>query len=83
MRIIDPIAERPIDVAQIYLTPKEAIRNKQKLEFLLHDPEASEHFHIASEGGRDLSFSIVTALKLASGGYTQLEQQVLTDMRDA
>jgi hypothetical protein len=83
MRIIDPDSETAITVAQVYLTPREARLVTQRLEVLLRDPEAAEHFHIAGEGGRDLSFSIVTPSKLASGAYTPLEQEILADMREA
>lgn len=82
MRIIDPIANKPIDVAQIYLTAGEALLIKQRLDVLLRDPEALEHFHICNDAVRDLSFSIVTPAKLAAGGYTALEQLVLAGICD-
>lgn len=82
MRIIDPIAEKPILEAQVYLTVKEATRIKQQLEVLLSDPEAADHFHVGWDGNHDLSFSLVTPSKLASpNGYTALERQVLSGMQ--
>ena len=82
MRILDPIANKSVDVAQVYLTTSEALQIKQQLEVLLQDPEAAEHFHVCNEVNRDLSFSIVTAAKLVSGRYSEIEQQVLADMVD-
>lgn len=80
MRIIDPIAKKQIVVAQVYLTIREAILIKQRLEALLHDPEAADHFHVCSNADRDLSFSIVTPRKLAAKAYTALEQEILADI---
>jgi hypothetical protein len=59
------------------LTAAEAALIKKQLERLLRDPEANDHFHVASSGNSDLSFSIVTANKLAGEGYTPLERRVL------
>jgi hypothetical protein len=78
MRMLDPELKTEVRVLQLYRTPLEARQFRAELDDLLRDPEASEHFHILSDGGRDLSCSIVTPAKLDSKGYTTLERTILT-----
>jgi hypothetical protein len=82
MRMIDPIADKEVKVIQVYLTRDDALFLKQRMDMLLENPEAEEHFHLCNDASHDLSFSIVTPTKLARRGYTELEQQVLADMMD-
>jgi hypothetical protein len=75
MRMIDPIAAKPIAAVQVYLTENDARYLKRCLDSLLEDSEAVNHFHVGIDS--DLSFSIVTPTKLASAKYTELEKTVL------
>lgn len=81
MRAIDYLAQKEVECAQVYLTVEEARYIVEKLNGLLADPEACDHFHV-DDDTRDLSFSIVTPLKLAGRRYTPLETQVLAGMCD-
>ena len=81
MRAIDFLGQKEIECVQVYLTAEEAAFIVKKLNKLLGDPEACDHFHV-DLGSRDLSFSIVTPTKLATGRYTPLEAQVLDGILD-
>jgi hypothetical protein len=60
---------------QLYLSVKEAKELVHELQDLLGDPERLEHFHLfSSDSGIEISASIVTRAKLASGGYTREER---------
>jgi hypothetical protein len=76
MRLINPESDETVGQAQLYLSPNEARSLVKEIEKLLIDPEASEHFHLFSEdGGCEVSCSVVTGAKLASGGYTAEERR--------
>jgi hypothetical protein len=76
--MLEPHGNRKVQDLQLYLTPQEAEKMRQELEALLRDPEANEHFHLYPDRGEaQLSCSIVTKSKLASGGYTPEERALL------
>lgn len=78
MRLIDSHGEKRLAQVQLYLSPDEARRVVEELNRLLASPEAKHHFHLLSEdGGGELSCSVVTAQKLAAGGYTSGERKAL------
>lgn len=81
MRAINCLEQKEIECVQVYLTAEEAAFVIRKLSELLRDPEACDHFHV-DLASRDLSFSVVTPSKLAAGGYSPLESQVLAGMCD-
>ena len=80
MRMLDAERGEAVRELQLYLTPSEASVFVAQLQDLLADPEKNNHHHLFSgDGGRELSFSIVTPTKLATGKYTKLERQVFDE----
>ena len=78
MRILDSSSDKQVGQVQLYLSAAEARELVASLGKLLGDPEAKDHFHVFSEdGGAELSCSIVTARKLAAGGYTPAERKAM------
>ena len=77
MRMLDTRTDEAIEGLQLYLTTEEAKELRASLERLLGDPEALEHDHLfSSDGGCEMSFSIVTPLKLSGPGYTPAERRL-------
>ncbi len=80
MRMLDVEREQGVWNLQLYLSPKEAADLHKHLGRLLCDPEANEHEHVfAKDVSREISFSIVTAQKLESEGYTELERKIFDE----
>ncbi|MEO1018101.1 MAG: hypothetical protein AAFY56_10455 [Pseudomonadota bacterium] len=78
VRFLDADGKSGVRNLQLYLTPKEAEELVKQLSNLLSEPEANEHFHLLStDGGWELSCSLITERKLAEGRYTKHEQAVL------
>ena len=76
MKMLSPGSRERLHQVQLYLSVSETQNLMRELATLLHDAEASEHFHLISEdGGGELSVSIVTEAKLARGGYTAEERK--------
>ena len=74
MRMLSPDDVGPLAQVQLYLSVPEAQKLVKELTQLLADPEASEHFHLfSSDGGGELSVSIVTQAKLTKGRYAPEE----------
>ncbi len=77
MRMLDAERQQSVKVLQLYLSVREATELRKRLDELLVDPEANEHFHVFAEDmSRELSCSIVTPRKLATGTYTELERNI-------
>ena len=80
MRMLDVERKQSLRTLQLYLTPDEARVMRDRLNDLLANPEANEHFHVPLDGsGRELSCSIVTARKLKEGHYTALERSIFEE----
>jgi len=80
MRMLDAQKEQSVLILQLYLTPEEAREMRERLDGLLADPEADEHFHLPLDSaGRELSCSIVTPRKLKEVRYTALERKILEE----
>jgi hypothetical protein len=81
MRMIDYERKTSIKGLGIYLTPQEAEELGRKLNKLLENPEANEHFHIYQHDmSREISCSIITENKLNDiKSYNKLEQQILLE----
>jgi hypothetical protein len=80
MRMLDPDRREEVRRLQLYLTEAEAGWLRDELTDLLTDPAVAAHFHMPdASSSRELSCSIVTADKLSSGAYTELECSVLEE----
>ena len=81
MRILDEEREQTVQTVALFLTEREARDFVIRLERLLKDPEANEHFHVYSNESnrREISCSIVTPTKLACLPYAEIERKALDE----
>lgn len=78
MRMLDAERDQEVLMLQLYLRVEEARELRDHLSRLIDDPEDLAHAHVIDRDGRDLSFSIVTPIKLRdSVGYTAAERRIL------
>jgi hypothetical protein len=81
MRILNGDNDQPVYNVQLYLTPQEATDLVTAIEELLQTPEANEHRHVmASDGGREISVSLITSSKTRNlHMYTDAERRMFLE----
>ena len=82
MYLIDLDKETSIRSISLYLTTAEANELLRKLNNLLEDPEANEHFHLHDSKGKEneISCSLITEKKLKNlNKYNEIERRILSE----
>jgi len=78
--MLDVEKNTSVRTLQLYFTAEEAKAFCDRLDQLLINPEASEHFHAYdNDMSREISCSILTETKLKNGKYTELEKRIFSE----